>query len=54
MRVYGGRMQVIIALVVLAVAAGFAVVYWRTSPRHRVAVAADRDRSQARSGPGAG
>lgn len=37
-------MQVILALVVLAVAGGIAVVYWRTSPRHRVAVGADRDR----------
>lgn len=54
MRVYGGRMQVILALVVLAVAAGIAVVYWRTSPRHRVALAADRDRSRRPSGPGAG
>ncbi|WP_432515263.1 hypothetical protein [Kineococcus sp. SYSU DK001] len=26
-----------IAVVVLAIAAGAAVVYWRTSPRHRLA-----------------
>ncbi|WP_432543625.1 hypothetical protein [Kineococcus sp. SYSU DK002] len=27
----------VIVVVVLAVAAGVAVVYWRTSPRHRLA-----------------
>jgi len=37
-------MQVVLALFVLALAGGAAVVYWRTSPRHRVAVGADRDR----------
>ncbi|WP_432522935.1 hypothetical protein [Kineococcus sp. SYSU DK006] len=31
------------ALVALAVAAGIAVVYWRTSPRHRVAASARAD-----------
>ncbi|WP_432491554.1 hypothetical protein [Kineococcus gypseus] len=35
-------MQFVVALSVLAVAAGFAVVYWRTSPRHRRVVAAAR------------
>ncbi|GAA0294723.1 hypothetical protein GCM10009528_09660 [Kineococcus aurantiacus] len=32
-----------IAVVVLAVAAGIAVVFWRTSPRHRVAAVARAD-----------
>ncbi|MCI2239156.1 hypothetical protein MO973_31975 [Paenibacillus sp. TRM 82003] len=29
-------MQFAVALIVLAVAAGVAVVYWRTDPRHRL------------------
>ena len=32
-----------VVLVVLAIAAGFAVVYWRTDPRHRVAAVARAD-----------
>jgi len=33
----------LIALVVLAIASGIAVVYWRTSPRHRVAAVSRSD-----------
>ncbi|WP_432564582.1 hypothetical protein [Kineococcus sp. SYSU DK003] len=33
----------LIAVLVLAVAVGVAVVIWRTSPRHRVAVVARTD-----------
>jgi hypothetical protein len=32
-----------VVLVVLAVAAGFAVVYWRTSPRHRITAVSRAD-----------
>ncbi|WP_337062057.1 hypothetical protein [Kineococcus sp. G2] len=50
-------MQFVVALIVLAVAAGAAVVYWRTSPRHRLeayerAGFGDRAR-RAREGSGA-
>ncbi len=33
---YGGSMQFVVALTVLAVAVAVAVVYWRTDPRHRL------------------
>ena len=45
-RVYREQMHVLTALVVLAVVAGFAVVYWRTSPRHRVAAVTRADHGE--------
>ncbi|MGI4893913.1 MAG: hypothetical protein ACRYF3_02230 [Janthinobacterium lividum] len=39
-------MQVLTALIVLAVAVGFAVIYWRTSPRHRLAADSHRDHGE--------
>ncbi|MEZ0164649.1 hypothetical protein AB2L27_07710 [Kineococcus sp. LSe6-4] len=35
-----------VAVVVLAVAVGIAVVYWRTSPRHRVAAVSRADHGE--------
>ncbi|WP_432572235.1 hypothetical protein [Kineococcus sp. SYSU DK005] len=39
-------MQFVVALTVLAVAAGVAVVYWRTSPRHRLTASARLDHGE--------